>query len=339
MAFRRRFNPRFSRRGFRAPRRTGVTAGVEKRLSRKLDKRHHWQVLADTMCQPLFLACKGCCPEPEEPETLVRGCTYDEEGNLLSSTPEPSPVVLIAPAYQDVSAADTTMLPYEPDTLTVVAMRGYVELCPAFCHPVNVFTSCDNDPTHCPQFQQFSRQFRNYHLRAGLSKDRWELDPLSNQYSTINRYPLNPVEWSDGRFMRTWEKVKAAVQLTHQIHNMSASTPLGCCGNVSAAGAGAPANTLSNGSGTVNIPAISTDCEPCLPGEETDGGLYTALTDFPCIRLSLNSRRRLTFKENEGLTLWFDWTSFDAITLPNIDWRPNIGWQARIFAKALLETA
>jgi len=342
MAFRRRFNPRFSRRGARAPRRTGVTAAVASRLARKANKRFHWVTLSDTMCEPLGLDCKGCCEDPEDPERgIIRGCIYDDEGAVESNVPQPYSVVIVGPLdNSEISPVDTTRAPYEPDTLTIVKLAGHIELCPAFCASEARFAACASQPTQCSQFEAFESNLRTMHLRAGLSKDKWEWDPVVRDYSTPTRYPLDPEEWSDAQFLRQWERINAHSTSSRGVHILPPNAPLGCCSDVSAAAAGAPANTLSSGSGTVNIPAISTDCEPCLPGEfGTDRGSTSTYREFPCIRLPLSSRRRLTFKENEGLTMWIDWTSFTpgfGATLPN--WRPNVGFYMRTFVKALVET-
>lgn len=329
MAFRRSF-----RSARRSPARRGVTAAVERRLDRKKEKQFHWVTLVDNLCSPQTLDCKGCCEDPELPELeQIRGCTFDEVGAVESSQPNSFPLVLVSPA--DVPGSGEEAL-QGIDVFTIVKMQGWVEFCPAFCQAAQETAQCLSDPAHCEVFHQFARQFDTYHLRAGLSKDRWELDPLTRQYGTIQRFPLDPADWSDAQFMRQFERFKSRRRILEGIQ-LNGSAPLGCCGNVSAAAAGAPANTLSNGSGTVNIPAISTDCEPCQGGEDNFRLQSQAIEQYGCFRISLNSRRRLVLRENEGLTLWVDYTSFTPDLAPTHDWRRNVGMQLRTSVRALVE--
>lgn len=311
------------------------------RLDRKANKRFDWVPLLDGMCGPVALDCKGCCDDPEFPDGTIRGCTYDEFGAVESSAPSPYPLILVPPA--DVPQSGEAALQAQ-DSFTIVRMSGFVELCPGFCNAADQTALCNSDPANCPSYNAFAEQFDNYHLRAGLSKDRWELDDVTDPnnpvYATIVRNPLETQEWSDAQFIRTWERVKGRKDIVRHVSYLG-SSQLGCCGNTSAAGAGAPANTLSNGSGTVNIPAISTDCEPCFPEVEQAGfrDFGADIRQYGCIRLSLNSKRRLVLRENEGLTMWLNWTSFTPGDAPSDNWRRNIGWWVRPFLKVLRETA
>lgn len=327
------------RRGTWPRKQPAIAAAVERKLSRKAPKRYQWVPLVDNLCAPQMLDCKGCCTDPEFPENVIRGCTYDELGVVELSQPNSFPLVLISPA--DVPDSGEQGLWDVRDNLTVVKLEGWVELCPAFCSGADETAACDSDPQTCPVARLFATNFDNYHFRAGLSKDRWELDPLVDPpgYSTIQRWPLETHDWSDAQFIRTWERTKSRKRIIDAVE-LNGNAPLGCCSNVSAAGAGAPANTLSNGSGTVNIPAISTDCEPCGTDAVDTFRVRTNTTEqYGCFRLSLNSRRRLTFKENEGLTLWLDWTSYTPGISPGIGWRRNVGFQVRTVVKALVESA
>lgn len=309
-----------------------TVGALAKRVDRKLNKRFQWVPLADQVCGQTLGPCKGCCEG--EDETTVRGCEFDDQGALLEPSPSPQAVVLIPPAGDADTFADGI---YAPDTLTVVKMVGRIEICPVFCDSANKTTACDSAPDNCQIYQAFQDNFRTYHMRAGLDKSKWEWDPLTSTYVTPSRYPLVTEEWSDAQFLRQWERSKGHAGMSSGII-LTGDAQQGCCGDVTAAGAGAPANTLSNGSGTVNIPAISTDCNPCNGEAGQHLGSTTVAHDMQCFNLSLNSRRRLTFRENEGLTFWFDYTSFDkANGLP--DWRPNVAFMWRLWAKALLEVA
>jgi len=255
----------------------------------------------------------------------------------------PFPLILVPPA--DPAASGEDGLWEQSDNITLVRMVGFVELCPIFGDSADFTAAVASDPNKIGLYTNFQRALRTYHLRAGLSKDKWIYNPPPagtnvGTYGVVPRYPLDTVEWSDAQFLRQWERTKmrpSNVQSAMQ----NGDAPLGCCSDVSAAGAGAPANTLSNGSGTINIPAISTDCTPC--GTDASGTFRQSglgVSDYGCFRLSLNSRRRLTFKENEGLTMWLDWTSvisIEAILSGLQGWRPNVGFGLRVQAKGLFE--
>lgn len=314
-------------------RRRPTVGALARRVDRKLNKRYQWVALADDVCAQTLGPCKGCCTSEEE--GIVRGCEFDDQGGLLEPSPSPQAVVLIPPA--DIANTFSEGI-YSPDTLTVVRIVGRMELCPLFCDSAEKTTNCNSGPDNCQVWQTFQDNFRNYHLRAGLDKSKWELDPLNTTYVTPSRYPMITEEWTDAQFLRQWERYKGHPEMFSGVHITGDATQ-GCCGNTSAAAAGAPANTLSNGSGTVNIPEITTDCEPCNGEAGQHAQSTTWGKDMGCITLSLNSRRRLVFKENEGLTFWFDYTSFTPQQAPNDAWRPNVAFAWRLWAKALLEVA
>lgn len=313
------------------------TAGVQAKLNRKLNKRFQWVSLADEVCSQTALACKGCCVPPEEEET-VRGCTYDTVGVVSENSPTPHAIVLIPPA-DDFSQEEELGVYGIHDTLTVVKLVGRIELCPAFCDSANKVALCNSDPGACAAYLEFQNQFRNYHMRAALDKSKWHFDPLTGQYEVPARFPMQTQEWTDAQFLRQWERYRGRSD-RWTTADFNGNAPLGCCGDVTSPGVGAPTNTLSNGSGTVTIPAIETDCQPCGSGEDLFRQYGGVSRWMPCVTLSLNSRRRLTFKENEGLTFWIDYTSFDdSMLLPQPEWRPNVSWAYRLWLKALLEVA
>jgi len=345
MAFRRRFNPRFSRRGPR--RRTGVTAAVASRLDRKAPKRYDWVPIRDAMCTVGKTSCKGCCIDVEFPENPIRGCTYDADGVVEADIPVPFPFVLIPPA--DPSSSGQDGLYQQLDNVTVVRMVGWLELCPYFCNSADFTAAVGADPGKVGQYTVFQKNFETYHLRAGISKDKWIFQPpppASNDpgsYGVVPRYPLSPQEWSDAQFLKQWDRVKAKQRAT-VTSMLNGDAPQGCCPDVTGSGGGSSNSILTDGTGTIdgNDPiSISTDCEPCNGNPNTFRSWGPNVSEFPCFRLSLNMRRRLVFKENEGLTLWVDWTSFDGASLlqqgVGSGWRPNVGFYWRMQLKALLE--
>lgn len=317
-----------------------VTAAVESRLARKANVRFDWVPLFDTMCEVQKYTCKGCCVDPEFPDETLRGCTYSETGVVEAQVPVPVPIILIPPADPPTTGKGGL---YSEDTLTIARIEGFIELCPYFCNSAEFVAQATADPPKAEFFKAYESQFRTMHLRAGLSKDKWLFNPPGAgspaSYAVIPRYPLDFHEWSDAQFLKKWERVKARPGRSFMAQ-ANGDAPQGCCGDVSSPGAGAPANTLSNGSGTVNIPAIETDCVPCNGNPNTFRSFGQLFPDPACIRLNLRTRRRLTFRENEGLTLWLDWTSFTPVEYGGApDWRPNVGFYARLFGRALVERA
>lgn len=281
--------------------------------------------------------------DPEFPDDSRRGCTYDGEGVVETDDMVPFPIILVSPADPPSSGEDA--LWEQSDNITLVKLVGHVELCPFFGSSADFVATVAGDPDKTLFYSTLQNSLQNYHVRAALSKDKWIFNPPPagqnvGSYGVVPRYPLDTNEWTDAQFLRQWERTRARATTTLQAMQ-NGDAPLGCCSDVSAPAAGAPANTLSNGSGTVNIPAISTECTPCgtdAAGTFRFGG--SSATALPCFRLSLNSRRRLTFKENEGLTLWLDWTSFTPVEYGGApDWRPNVGFYARLFGRALVERA
>lgn len=320
-----------------------TTADVARRLDTKLNKRYQWVPIIDILCGQAPGQCKGCCENPEEPQLgTIRGCTYSALGVVESPVPAPSGLVLVPPAPVPGSGSQAL---YDPDTVTIVKMVGKVEFCPVFCDSADKVALCMSDPGACAAYLEFQNRLRNYHFRAAMDKTRFTFDPVNLTYNTPLRYPMETQEWTDAQFLRQWERHRGSPDVS-TFAAFNGSAPLGCCGDVtgSGGGGGSSTNILTDGSGTIDTQIdpidISTDCQPCGGDQEDTFRSYGYTNrNMPCFTLSLNSRRRLTFKENEGLVFWWDYTSFTPDIAPAPTWRPNVSFSTRIWLKALLEVA
>lgn len=151
------------------------------------------------------------------------------------------------------------------DKLKIVRLIGHVkaQLTPVLqnqdpltCHSVGDATS-------------FQRDFiENYSQMVTVGIHKYRLaqtgantpvgSPETDTSSPFLSYP-----WTEGRWL--WQRHAFWAPPTRVgMGLVNEGSQLGCWPNVSASSAGAPENTLSSGSGTVNIPAISTSVNRCL---------------------------------------------------------------------------
>lgn len=138
-------------------------------------------------------------------------------------------------------------------------------------------------------------------------------DPQLLQDDPIADPLLNSNDYTDIKWYKLWHKSRdAADTLTFEGSSHLPGTPFGVCSDTSAAAAGAPANTLSNGSGTVNIPAISTDCDIInFPGSSGDTPVQTGFNvSFRMAApffLHFNMRKRIPLTGKQALVFDFNW--------------------------------
>lgn len=321
-------------------------------LARKQDKQYSWFAGLDAVCSGIRLPPRYCTSNLEDPDVKPQ-LVNCETGVAETVQGGASPVALhlVEPRTASGAAADTSDEAYEADEVTIVRIVGYVALEPYFVADEDLLaTIASLDPGPASNVVNNAILNTPYFLRAGLKKDGWIFDPSTEDYTPPRRNPLVTEEWVDGRFARTWQREKFAAQKAA----LGAHTEIQSgflCSNVSAAAAGAPANTLSNGSGTINIPAISTACQFT---DNTNGAIFTMGSSVQgqpegIVKLNLNSRRRFRLRESEGLVLWLNWTSWsvqdfldtgvDQDCIPaGISGRMAVGFDLRAHVKLLLET-
>lgn len=305
-------------------------------VASKLPKRYQWVALHDDLCPVATLDYRVCCDEETDGEHPA--CEIDPAtGNVVAAFPLAWYAEMVTPAADDNQFAARL---YQKDTLTIVRMKGRIDFCPVLTQSTSTRALCTSSPDLCPVGITNDYSNANYIFRAALSKDKWTWNEQAGTYAPPERNPLATDEWTDGQFLKQWEKRYKHGFLGQHL-DLGGNGSTGCYGNVAAAGAGAPANTLSSGSGTINIPAISTtaaDC-PANPGaflSSTPGARHPG-----CFTLWFNMRRRLVFKENEGMAFWFNWTAHEPIgpAGSGIAATPPVTFKMQKSIKALLEVA
>jgi len=321
---------------------------LRKTLNRKADKRFNWVTVYNDICSNLELSPHACVEEGEFSEiegNAELNCQGETLGRAL-----PSAIELIPPA--DVPAMGSGH--YENDDITLVRMVGSITL-----QPVWVFTEeAAGVVSGIPAGQLRDILIANletgkaYVLRAGLAKDRYESfydDTLADYlYRAPTRDPLSDADYSDGHFMKMWQRNKYPYVYDQTFAYGAAGALLGspgCCPNVHG-GASATANGIAWGVAEGSIDTlIETDCEPCgesaLSQDDFAGASTFTLHKERPIRINLTMKRRLRFRENEGLNLWLNWASFatqhECLQLPE---RPafGVGWIVKRYLKVLIET-
>jgi len=312
---------------------------VAKQLAAKLPKRYQWVTLYDYLCAVQETDYRAC--SAEENEDFPASTINIDTGAVLSTFPRAWRFELVPPV--EPSASNVPSDVYAKDTCTIVAMKGDITLCPVRNVSPTARAAIASQPNQGPLLIGQDLQRMAFVMRAALSKDRYVYDSATNAYLPPERDPLRTEEWADAQFMKQWERRFMSRQAAQGWVTTGEAT-LGCYGNVSAAAAGAPANTLSSGSGTVNIPAISTTAADCSSDPNQWGhSSYGPISEPGCIRIPLTMRRRLTFKENEGLNLWFNWTGhfnpLYGLAEPNAEDVVPVTFRARATLKALMEVA
>lgn len=222
-------------------------------------------------------------------------------------------------------------LPSGADDLVIHAIDGYVKFVPYFFAN---WTAPDTDPPDAPMNcsqRRVTDGYGNYLFRAALSKDKWTIPPLERYYNQASgtqgwvapqRDPLNPVEYIDSRFQKTWMRDWFSnTGVDYSIYFADCNDVIGVCSDTSGSisGGGSSNSVLTDGSGVIdgNDPVtgtITTTCtqEALATGQEF-GGEFHRRTMPPHITLRLSSRRRHRLQENEGLSLHFNYTARDLI--------------------------
>lgn len=327
---------------------------MSRALARKQDKQFSWYAALDTVCGGIRLPPRYCLVTDDEGPDVVVPQTIDCETGVAQGQAAPVALHLVAPRIPTIETADPggagfSDQAYEADEVTVVKMVGYVTLEPYYVADEDLLnTLAALDPGPASAVVNNTILNTPYFLRAGLRKDAWLFDPDQVDYTPPRRDPLETEEWTDGRFLRTWQKEKYAAQKAALTSAFSTPATF-LCSNTSAAAAGAPGNTLSNGSGTISIPAITTTCQFIANTTATDA--IAGVQGWPegVVKINLNSRRRLRFRESEGLVLWLNWTSWDKRDLQDsseegncipaqVAGRMAVGFDVRTHVKLLLET-
>jgi len=335
---------RIKRHGKHSPKRRGPSTRTLQRT--KAPRRYNWVNVQDDQCCARQLPPRACAKvEPGETQDafcfnspVEVDCQTGLNLTTVGETP-PVPFGIVVPNTPDFSAAGGE---YQLDDITLVKLSGHIIL-----QPFWVLTDEGHalvDTIDDPGMQQATVAAflarRSYFLRAGLHKDAWLLDEVQGVYNPPVHDPWQTDQWTDGRFLRFWERETMPGQLGGQTAVfLPTSEELGCVGNTTG---GNSTNSLTDGTGIINT-VVTTSIQKCRREDPTaHNGIY--LPPVRPIRLSLNSRRRLRFRESEGLTLFVNYGVVDyseanaAACLPEGRFLA-VGFVARTHLKALIETS
>jgi len=345
MAFTNRFrrNTTFRRkRTGRRPSRPRVWSVID----RKANKRYQWVPLFSDVCTTPQLSPRLCHLEPESGDVFP-GTTIDANGTVLQLSAAPESVSLVEPAALPVAPLGVDA--GSDNTLVIARWRGYVKLYPFYFFDEfanDAINSAPNEGFRALLTQGFLGQ-KNYFFRAGLSKDKWTAtrDPGNPNETFLEasvRDPLIDDEWTDGQFVKRWERSFGGG--FGGVTGVAAFTPGGAIGVCSNTHGGATAavngGTWTGTEGAINT-AIETDCS-VVTTATSDTPIYATNEGRPAplITLSFNSRRRFVFQENEGLTLWMNYTSFNengTYIQQLLGHHMAVGWLMRRHIEALIE--
>lgn len=312
----------------------------------KAPRRYNWVNVQDDQCCPRQLAPRACA-KVEEGETQDAFC-FNSPVEIDCNTGAPTtaigetgpvPFGIVVPNTPDFSAAGGE---YQLDDITLVKLSGHILLQPFWVFTeegLNVINSVSTNNMKTAIGRQMAAD-RHYFLRAGLHKDAWLLDEAQGVYNPPVHDPWQTDQWTDGRFIRMWQFEKMPGQLGGLTTVFQAAgDKIGCVGNVSG---GLDNNVLTDGSGTINT-HITTTVQNCLLADtQATNGIW--LPPVNPIRLNLTSRRRLRFRESEGLTLWLnygcvDYTTTNVLNCAQVGRFLAVGFHVRTHLKALIETS
>lgn len=265
---------------FRKVRRSfpGRKFATKRALAAKAPKRYdHATAFNTTLCD-LF------------PEFLVSSCGGVEEDPVSN----PGRIVLLS---------DATKEQFYEDSVTVVGVEAHLEFEPNF-----TFDTQD-------LLQQFGiRSQWQWQFFGGLRKTQehfqGSIDPTLPGVDEPIPAPLtHPNDRTDLFWYRKKYQLSRQVDSAKlQLHTISDGMFQGIGSSVTAAGAGAPENTLSNGSGTINIPPITSNpCIVCLADDLFVSGQTSEIpAAVPRVKHNFRTRRRISLKGKEALVYDFE---------------------------------
>lgn len=328
-----------SKGSYRRTRRGPTTASLQKT---KAAKRFNWVASLDSTCGYLQLPPHACSVggegEDSEPQTL--DCA---DGSVLGPGTA-ARFELLAPNDQANSSQLGNRDAYQLDDVTVTRIVGHLDFYPYFVLTANALAIVNAAPGALQDAVklQFLAQ-RHWAFRAGLSKDRCTWDATADEWVFPNRDPWFTENWTDAHFLKFWFRERMFGEGGSSTADvLTPGSVVGVCSDTHMA-AKADGNLVS---GTGSVPgnnALSTDCSVVVT-DPTDASVYTGtvLSRDPKVRINLSSRRRLRFKENEGLSLWVNYSTPTTSDLdacfPNLGDYTGVGFIVRAHVKLLIET-
>lgn len=279
-------------------------SGFKKALARKANFRYdHFPSVDISSCGPLATVANDCPGEEEDPPPGQR-------------------IVLL-----DNSAAELQF----NDSVTVVGMYGLLKFVPTYD-----LSAGTNDIT-----EWALRSIAGYHFMGGVRRIEQNVGGFGN--ATVDSPIANPVffqdDWSDIHWVKRFERMRTNIEHTDFATASEMGGKIaGVCADTTAAGAGAPANTLSSGSGTINIPAINTSCsvlaaDPPNAGDAINTSELWNVTKDGNRGFTLNFRSKKRVKITGKQALVFDF-SYAPVNIAFPVTSPPVGFI--IFGKVFL---
>jgi len=209
------------------------------------------------------------------------------------------------------------------DSATVVAQKGRLYFTPFYAGPEGEAPSPDADV----RFQEVLAA--SYHFMGGIRRiEQLVGNDLSGGSPPIANPLMRGDDYTDVPWIKFFERRRVNLEHMSQcIKRRIPGTPFGVCADTVAAAAGAPENTLTDGSGTVTIPAISTTCTIMnFPGTVDDTPLIVedelCITEqFKGFTLNFASRKRTKLTGKHALVFDFDWLPVALGVIP-----PDVGF-------------
>lgn len=318
----------------------------------KAPRRYNWVNLLDSVCDSGWMPPRLCSQTTGDaygPMTMDCATGLVTPGVLAKGIR----LELLPPNGPDGQGG---LGAYSSDDVTLVKMVGHVDLLPMY-----YLTKAGRDLIDAaPEWRKelsymIALAQRNWFLRAGLKKDDFVYNADLNLYEAPPRDPLSTTEWTDGRYLKMWQRERMPFDnWNRSFTSTSGQTVLGYATHQAAydvpeieTDAG---GCISEGSGCINVHRDGYTVPEATVVTQfagTDAGVGQPaihITPERPIRLNLNSRRKLRFRENQGLSLWLNYTTID-YTRANpdcSDLSPPLvaaGWYMRPHVKGLFETA
>lgn len=340
------------------PSRRAPSPKMWRAIARKSPKRFNWVTALDSPCEWLETPWHTCSSEVPGATSANGSWVVDDSTSppsiLVDANGQPTPA---GPIAFDLFAPDDPVDIDERgqvDDVTIARMVGYIDFYPMYL--TNWVAHNEETPMTC-LVERSAQQYNGYFVRAGLKKDDWVLDTLGERYSKPRRDPLQSQEWTDARFAKMWMREKHnTAHLEFGEYNCTTDV-IGMCSNTTGVinpvvGGG---GTLAAGSGVIvgnsgGDGVISTTCFDYKWNVGTGQATTPVMrighgeADRP-FRISLSSKRKWRLRENQGLTLWFNYTAPDRLGFITGSAGQNLGLHSpavkfimRAHVKLLLET-
>lgn len=199
--------------------------------------------------------------------------------------------------------SQTALQQFFGDNVTLEALRGEIWFRPFLSHE----QICDAAGW---RNWRISAERLMYHLRLGMMKERVSAADIAAGNTEGSIWdPLSGFDWSEARWVKEWRHTWPSVGREQWDSTKPYGSFAGVCNEVHSDAVGAPQNTLSSGSGTINIPATDTICctETCVTDFETGcfpndvGAVGHQLRWW---KMPLGMRRKIRLRESDNLSIW-----------------------------------